>query len=229
MSRKKTGADAGESFFPASMPQIEELSVDAIHPSEENPRFNADAVEPVMNSIRDFGWQQPIVVADDGEIVAGHTRYAAAIRLGLRHVPCVRASNLTPEQVRAYRLVDNKTNEIASWDDVKLDDILAELPQFDFSQYGFDSEHDEDVAGAFGDDPDEGDDEKYADADKISLKIPIEHIDQVREWLRDGGKEKAIDWILFQAGCTNAGDDDGQEADDAEEVQPLGEDGADLR
>lgn len=88
--------------------QIEIRSIKEIRPYEHNPRNNDGAVDAVAASIKEFGWQQPIVVDKDGVIIAGHTRYKAAKKLGLKEVPVVVAENLTDEQVKAYRLADNK-------------------------------------------------------------------------------------------------------------------------
>ena len=84
--------------------QVESRSIREIKPYEHNPRRNDGAVDAVAASIKEFGWQQPIVVDKDGVIIAGHTRYKAAYKLGLKEVPVVVAENLTEEQVRAYRL-----------------------------------------------------------------------------------------------------------------------------
>lgn len=84
--------------------QIEIRSIKDIRPYEHNPSSNDGAVDAVAASIKEFGWQQPIVVDKDGVIIAGHTRYKAAKKLGLKEVPVVVAENLTEEQVRAYRL-----------------------------------------------------------------------------------------------------------------------------
>lgn len=109
-------------------------------PYDNNPRDNDAAVEPLANSIREFGWQQPIVVDADGVILAGHTRLKAAERLGLETVPVVVASDLTPAQCAAYRLADNKTAELATWDfgllSIELDGLQ---PDFDMADFGFDS------------------------------------------------------------------------------------------
>ena len=116
--------------------QIIEKRLDEIRPYENNPRHNDEAVEYVANSLREFGWKQPIVIDRDGVIVAGHTRYAAAKKLGMKTAPCVIADDLTPEQVKAYRLADNKTGEVASWDfealEVELDGIEMDMEQFGF-------------------------------------------------------------------------------------------------
>ena len=89
--------------------QIIIKGISEIKPYENNPRNNDSAVDAVAASIREFGWQQPIVVDKDGVIIAGHTRYKGARKLGLTEVPVVVAENLTDEQVMAYRLADNKT------------------------------------------------------------------------------------------------------------------------
>lgn len=109
-----------------------------IKPYENNPRHNDVAVEQVANSIKEFGWKQPIVIDKSGVIVVGHTRYKAAERLGLTDVPCVIADDLTDEQIKAYRLADNKTGELSTWDfellDIELDGVL----DIDMSNFGFD-------------------------------------------------------------------------------------------
>lgn len=115
---------------------IVQKRVDEIFPYEKNPRKNDDAVEAVANSIREFGWKQPIVVDRDGVIIVGHTRYKAAKMLGLETVPVLVASDLTDEQAKAYRIVDNKTNEIAEWDFQLLSEELEGL-DMDMEQFGF--------------------------------------------------------------------------------------------
>lgn len=118
--------------------QIEIRSMKDIRPYEHNPRNNDSAVDAVAASIKEFGWQQPIVVDKDGVIIAGHTRYKAAQKLKLKEVPVVVAENLTDDQVKAYRLADNKTGELAEWDFSALEEELAGLAQIDMQQFGFD-------------------------------------------------------------------------------------------
>ena len=116
------------------MKKVEELV-----PYESNPRINDYAVEAVANSIREFGFKVPMVVTDDDVIVSGHTRLKAAIFLGLREVPCIIASDLTDEQIRAFRLADNKVGELADWDHEKMLkelDLLNDL-DIDMSLFGF--------------------------------------------------------------------------------------------
>ncbi|MCC6910153.1 MAG: ParB N-terminal domain-containing protein [Phycisphaerales bacterium] len=110
-----------------------------IKPYEKNPRLNDDAVDAVANSITTFGWRQPIVVDGDGVIICGHTRWKAAERLGLEKVPIHIATDLSPEQVRAYRIADNKSAELAEWNMELLPIEMAELQGagFDWSSLGF--------------------------------------------------------------------------------------------
>jgi ParB-like chromosome segregation protein Spo0J len=116
--------------------------LDRIRPYEHNPRLNDQAVDAVADSIREFGFRQPIVVDADGVIIAGHTRYKAARLLGLDEVPVHVAAGLSPEQVRAYRLADNTTGEQAEWDFELLPIELSELvaADYDVDLTGFDSE-----------------------------------------------------------------------------------------
>lgn len=117
--------------------EVKLVKIAEIKPYDRNPRNNDGAVDAVAASIKEFGWQQPIVVDRDGVIVAGHTRYKAAQKLKCKEVPVVVAENLTDEQVKAYRLADNKTGELAGWDFSALEEELAGLAQIDMSQFGF--------------------------------------------------------------------------------------------
>lgn len=121
------------------MKELKWEPIKSIRPYEKNPRRNDEAVDAVAASIREFGWQQPIVVDKDGVIIAGHTRYKAAKKLKCETVPVVVADDLTEDQVKAYRLADNKTGELAEWDTALLGEELAELADFDMSQFGFDT------------------------------------------------------------------------------------------
>ncbi len=111
--------------------KIELRPLAEIKPYEKNPRINDAAVEVVAESIRQFGFRQPIVVDADGVIVVGHTRWKAAARLGLERVPVHVARELTPEQARAYRIADNATADLATWDLELLPAELSELQALD--------------------------------------------------------------------------------------------------
>ena len=95
--------------------KIELRKIAEIKPYPNNPRINDDAVDAVAASLREFGFRQPIVVDADGVIICGHTRYKAAQQLGLEQVPVHVAQDLTPEQIKAYRIADNQTASLADW------------------------------------------------------------------------------------------------------------------
>ena len=107
--------------------KIEQWEIERVKPYEKNPRRNDKAVEAVAKSIDAYGFRQPIVVDKDGVIVVGHTRYKAAVKLGLKKVPVHVAADLSPQQARAYRIADNRTNETAEWDIDLLPIELGEL------------------------------------------------------------------------------------------------------
>lgn len=113
------------------------MALNEITPYENNPRNNEEAVEKVANSIKEFGFNQPIVVDKDNVIIVGHTRYLAAQELGLTEVPVIVAGNLSEEQARAYRLADNKTGELAGWDFEKLALELEQIESLDMGEFGF--------------------------------------------------------------------------------------------
>lgn len=118
---------------------VVEMKIEDLKPYENNPRDNENAVEPVAASIREFGFKIPIVIDSDGVIIAGHTRMKAAQMLGLDKVPCIVADDLTPEQIKAFRLADNKVSEFAEWDFSKLEKELSEI-EMDMLQFGFEDE-----------------------------------------------------------------------------------------
>lgn len=103
---------------------------------DNNPRHNEEAIEAVANSIREFGFKVPIVITSDNVIIAGHTRLKASVSLGLEEVPCIIADDLNAEQIKAFRLADNKTAELATWDLSKLEEELSHI-DMDMLQFGF--------------------------------------------------------------------------------------------
>ena len=113
--------------------EVNQIDIETLKPYANNPRKLSDkAITKVANSIKEFGFRQPIVVDEKNIIVVGHTRYQAARKLGLDRVPVTQIKGLTPEQVNAYRIADNKTNEYADWDDDLLALELKELEHKDF-------------------------------------------------------------------------------------------------
>lgn len=116
------------------------MSPDDLIPYQDNPRINDLAVGVVADSIREFGFKNPIIVDKDKVIIAGHTRHKAAKRLGLDEVPVIIADDLTPEQVKAFRIMDNKSSEFAEWDYMKLLGEIKGLEEadYDINLTGFD-------------------------------------------------------------------------------------------
>lgn len=122
--------------------QIEMRPIDSVKPYPNNPRRNDAGVEAVAASLKEFGWRQPVVVDEAGVIVVGHTRFKAAMKLGMTEVPVHVATGLTPAQLQAYRLADNQTATLSTWDDDKLTTEIMDLQKqgFDLDLTGFGTE-----------------------------------------------------------------------------------------
>ena len=164
--KRPKSPDAPESRAPALA--VEAWPVDRPKPYAKNPRRNDAAVEKVAASIREFGWAQPIVVDGDGVIIIGHTRLKAAKKLGLKTVPVLVRADLSPEQVAALRLADNKTAEIAEWDEPMLaEELDALVGKIDMEQFGFGEELDALADGL--------------DADKYTDKVDAVHYEPTTE------------------------------------------------
>ena len=118
--------------------QIVYKKVNELIPYENNPRSNDEAVEYVKNSIKEFGFKVPIVIDKNNVIIAGHTRLKASLELGLKEVPCIIADDLSEEQIKAFRLADNKVSEKSQWDFSKLDEELDSILDIDMSLFDFD-------------------------------------------------------------------------------------------
>ena len=118
--------------------EIINKKISELKPYKNNPRNNKEAVKYVANSIKEFGFKVPIIIDKNNEIIAGHTRLEASKKLGLKEVPCIIADDLTEEQVKAFRLADNKVSEIAEWDFDLLEQELADIQDIDMSMFDFD-------------------------------------------------------------------------------------------
>ncbi len=116
--------------------QVIQMNLAEIKPYDNNPRINDDAIDAVAKSITEFGFKNPIIIDKDNVIVCGHTRRLAAMKLGLKEVPCIKADDLTEDQIRAFRVADNKTSELSTWDLDKLKVELGEI-ELDMSEFGF--------------------------------------------------------------------------------------------
>lgn len=151
------------------MPNIELKKIGDLIPYFNNPRINENAVDKVAESIKQFGFQNPIIVDRENVVIAGHTRLKAAEALGLDEIPVIVAKSLTDEQARAYRLADNKTSEFAEWDYEKLNAEIAELNDFDLSAFGFDIDNITDF--------DEADDVEHSTLDEKFIFAPFSVLD----------------------------------------------------
>lgn len=116
--------------------EIINKKIEELIPYENNPRNNDDAVQYVANSIKEFGFKVPIIIDKNGVIVAGHTRYKASQELGLKEVPCIIADDLSEEQIKAFRLADNKVSEQSGWD-LELLDLELQNLDIDMTEFGF--------------------------------------------------------------------------------------------
>lgn len=123
--------------------QIIEKKISELKPYEKNPRRNDNAVDYVEKSIEQFGFKVPIVIDNNGIVVCGHTRMKAAKKLGLKTVPCIIADDLTDEQIKAFRLADNKVSEFAEWDNRTLKKELEGIFDIDMSDFGFMNDFDD--------------------------------------------------------------------------------------
>ena len=136
--------------------RITNIKIDNIIPYENNPRHNDEAVEYVKNSIQEFGFKVPIVIDKNNVIVTGHTRYKACRELGIEKIPCIRADDLTDEQIKAFRVADNSVSDVATWDfdklEIELQDLDIDFKDFalDMEQFNHDTEEEEDD-GYYGD------------------------------------------------------------------------------
>lgn len=157
------------------MMKIEEMAIGDIIPYENNPRKNEAAVEKVAASIHEFGFKVPIIIDAENVIVAGHTRLKAAELLQLETVPVIRADDLSEEQIKAFRLADNKTAELAEWDFARLEEELAEIENIDMSEFGF-AELEEELAEDETERTDIGDSEE-----KYQLVIDCESEDDMQD------------------------------------------------
>ena len=115
--------------------KIVEKNINELVMYENNPRKNDEAVKYVAESISQFGFKVPVIVDKDNVIVAGHTRVKAARKLKLQTVPCIVADDLTPEQIKAFRLADNKVSELSDWDEDLLNDELDDICNIDMTVF----------------------------------------------------------------------------------------------
>ena len=148
--------------------KINQWKIEKVKPYPNNPRSNDQAVDVTAKSIQEYGWQQPIVVDTNGVVIARHTRLKAAKQLKLKEVPVVVAEGLTDEQVRGYRIMDNKSGEAAEWEMDLLNLEIQELVDMDF---------DIDLTGFSLDDFDFDDDEEEKEEEEEDSEVDMDEMD----------------------------------------------------
>ena len=139
--------------------KIEYKNIEDIIPYENNPRHNENAVDYVANSIKEFGFKNPIIIDKENVVIAGHTRLKACEKLGITRVPCLVADDLTEDQIKAFRIADNKVAEFSSWDMDKLELELEDI-ELDMSEFGILSMEDVNIDDFFEDGEGTSDDEE---------------------------------------------------------------------
>ena len=182
--------------------------LDDLTPYENNPRLNDNAVDAVAKSIEEFGFKVPIVIDKDGVIVAGHTRLKAAKQLEIDEVPCIIADDLSEEELKAFRLADNKVSELAGWDWDKLEEELEELKMSDIEMEELGFEENDVLDLSYIDELDEsglsmtkGESDHFV----ISFTFPIEKQGLINEYIENVSKEKVVEDIILAAeGLKNA-------------------------
>jgi len=181
------------------MIKVVEVDIEKLTPYRMNPRFNDDAVDQVAASIREFGFKVPIVADKEGVIVAGHTRLKAAKQLGLKKVPVIYANDLDEEQIRAFRLADNKVSELATWDFEKLDLELENFTLIDMQTFGFKPESRQnewfDRENRKDDSREEGNEEYNDFLDKFEAKKTTDDC-----YTPEGVYDAVADWVAKEYG-----------------------------
>ena len=127
MSKAKTASKSCDKSQSKKEWQVLWKDVNELTPYAKNARINDKTVPYLVNSIKRFGFKVPLVIDEKGVVVCGHTRLKAALECGMARVPCVLADDLTEDEIKAFRLADNKIQEMSSWDDDLLDQELVEL------------------------------------------------------------------------------------------------------
>ena len=177
---------------------IEEIGIAELIPYENNPRYNENAVEAVAASIKAYGFKQPIVIDKDNVVVCGHTRLKAAKKLGLKQVPCVRADTLTEGQIKAFRLIDNKTAELASWDyellDIEMERLDIDTELFDFAGYG-DESYDF-ISDLVEEGFTSGKKALESTTFSMALTFPVENQQQITEYVQSTGKDEIVKELI---------------------------------
>lgn len=176
--------------------EIKDYKLNEIKPYEKNPRRNDEAVKYVAKSIEEFGFKVPIVIDENNIIVCGHTRYKAAKKLKLTTVPCIMADDLTEEQIKAFRLADNRVGEIAEWDFDLLDEELQDLIDFDMEAFGFEGLLEDEEESEVEEDDFDIDEEYNEDEPAISQYGEIYQLGRHRLMCGDSTKAEDVEKLM---------------------------------
>lgn len=173
-------------------------NINEIKPYENNPRLNDKAVEYVVNSIKEFGFLNPIIIDKNNIIIAGHTRLKACEKLGIDEIPCIYANDLTENQVKAFRLADNKISEIADWDYSKLDLEMGNILNIDMIKLGFEDFSpnniiDDLLADDMFNSVNNNNDKDYF---SVSFVFKKEYEKDINKLIKEKGKDYIVDKII---------------------------------
>lgn len=155
--------------------QIQNMNIHDLKAYVDNPRQNDEAVDKVKESIKEFGFKVPIVVDKNNEIIAGHTRKKAALEIGIKEVPVIVADDLTDEQVRAFRLADNKVAEFSEWDMELLQSELNMLDEIDMDSFGF-GDMESEMENGFDYDEDDTEEDEEINPYSLNVDSPVYNI-----------------------------------------------------
>lgn len=173
--------------------KIEYIDINLVKPYKNNPRINVNAIDKVMESIKEFGFKVPVVLNDKYVIVNGHTRYEASKRLGLKQIPVIFAKDLTEEQQKAFRIVDNKSHDLAEWDYMKLDEeldkITMDMEKFGFEENILDFIDDALESGIAG----EGNEKEVFG---VSIMFERKNEEKIKEIIAKHGKEAIVNKVM---------------------------------
>ena len=176
--------------------KIEYIPLSEIKPYENNPRINDEAVKYVANSIKEFGFKVPIIIDKDNVIVAGHTRLKAAEILGLKAAPCIRANDLTNEQIKTFRLADNKVSEFSRWDyeklSLELDEINLDMQDFGFTEY----ENNEDILNDLYNDDNFKKRDMFSEFYNVTVSLPVEYKADIQNWIKNHETGALANYII---------------------------------
>lgn len=181
--------------------QVEWLEINSLNPYENNARKNDATIPYLKNSIQRFGFRVPLVIGKGNVVVCGHTRLIAALELGMEKLPCVRADDLTDAELKAFRLADNKVQELSGWDFEKLDaemkqlkiDFDGDMVDFGFGDSGFeDSEIDGLDEDGMGADNFDSDNSRFS----ATFIFPIEFKSEFDRFVKENKKDKVVEIIM---------------------------------